>query len=203
MKSEKIIFNILLIFLAIHLIYSNNSLLLDMGKMIDKNQFINLGLSESEATLKAIPDMFTIISKLIFAISYSIITVTLIYLYPRIVLISLVALMDGFGIYLKYNINQDYFIELSAIYFGIYTAIIVITSGLIRNYNKKTGEERNEKTIDNLNNTQTIIEETNNLNAIDIKKQLRSIQCKINATKDPQKLQTLIETKEELLNHSN
>lgn len=201
MKSEKIIFNVLLIFLAIHLIYSNYSLLLDISKMIDINQFTSIGLSDSEANLKAKPDLFTMISKLIFAISYSIITVTLIYLYPRIILIFLVALMDGIGIYLKYNIYQDYFIQLTAVYFGLYTALIVITSGLIRIYEKRLENlviNTNDISIDEKKEEKNIGENII-IEKQDLRQQLRKIQCQINATKNSDKLESLTNIKNKLL----
>lgn len=110
-KKEKRLTLILVAALAIHLLYSNADLIRSA-----------LELSNVESVLY---------SEYVFAASYSILTVVLISLYPARWLIIIVSLLDGFGIYLKYNVHQAYFIEIVSVYFGLYTMVIVFSSGLI------------------------------------------------------------------------
>lgn len=109
--KHRLILMLLVISLAVHLVYSNADLINSILKMSNVES-LNY-------------------SQYIFAASYSLLTITIMTLYPKLWLICLVAALDGFGIYLKYNVHQSYFVEIGAVYYGIYTAIIVISSGLI------------------------------------------------------------------------
>jgi uncharacterized membrane protein YjjP (DUF1212 family) len=109
--KQKLTLMLLIISLAVHLVYSNADLI--------------------NGILKASNIESLNYSQYVFAASYSLLTITIMALYPKIWLICLVACLDGFGIYLKYNIYQTHFVEIGSVYFGVYTALIVIAAGLI------------------------------------------------------------------------
>ncbi len=111
MKQDKFL-KVILILLALHLLYSNSILLTEM------------------VSAK------TIITKLmavLFGLSYSLITVLVIAVYPRWYVFSISALLDGTAVFLKYFpfANDKTFFVLSAVYFATYTAFIVVISGMI------------------------------------------------------------------------
>lgn len=115
MKKKKYLV-IIMSFLAIHLIYSNASLLIDLHKIIkDVSE-----LTKMEYALR-----------LVFAFSYSIITVLIIAIYPSKIILLFTSLFDGFAVYLKYNVNQNDFVLIASLYFGLYTMLIVIISGIV------------------------------------------------------------------------
>ena len=175
MKKEKIFINILLSFLALHLIYSNSDLLIASQEMINDT---NLSITE-------------IITKIVFAVSYSILTVTLLYLYPKMWLIVIVAILDGYGIYLKYNVNQANFIFFVSLYFGLYTCIIVISAGLIQKCKKADKSELKSDVSENKS------EQSENKAALKI--ELKSLTNRINATKNEEKRSLLIAQKEDII----
>lgn len=102
--------------LALHLLYSNGSLLIKLNTI-------------PETGIKYL----LIILLSIFAVSYSILTVFIIFKFPKRIFFIGVGILDGFGIFLKLNslIDDTAFMLLAALYFSIYTTIIVITSGFI------------------------------------------------------------------------
>jgi hypothetical protein len=101
---------VLMLFLALHLLYTNSDLL---G-----------GLDAGSDRVGGMP------ARVAFAASYSLITVIVLAVYPRLWLVAVLAVFDGFGVYLKYNVFQEYFTPIAALYFGLYTALIVVSSGL-------------------------------------------------------------------------
>jgi len=123
---------ILMAFLVLHLVYSNSDLLITVAEMV-----LGSKLNGLQTVLRYA-----------FAFSYSIITVIIMYLYPRFWLILTLSIFDGFAVYLKYNVNQAYFITVTAVYFGLYTMLIVIAVGLVRikDTSKKT-RKRIKKSI--------------------------------------------------------
>jgi len=125
MKNK--ILTIILILLALHLIFSNTSLLVDMQEMINKSDLNNWQYA----------------LRIAFALSYSILTVLILTIYPKIWIVTITGLLDGFSVYLKYNINQPYFLLIGAIFFGVYTFVIVLTAGIISA--KKLSETKSEK----------------------------------------------------------
>jgi hypothetical protein len=94
--------------LALHLLYTNSDLL----ALLEPNKVQHIWM------------------RWVFAASYSLITVLILNAYPRLWLLLILASFDGFGVYLKYNVYQTYFTPTAAVYFGLYTALIVISSGL-------------------------------------------------------------------------
>lgn len=109
---------IILILLAIHLLYTNSILLL---RFVEHKTAINE------------------IMRVIFAGSYSIITVLILSIYPKRYVFILAGLLDGFSVALSYDFNTI------ALFFGIYTAFIVIIAGEIKRKNElKTTSKENQ-----------------------------------------------------------
>ena len=117
MKQDKLL-TAILILLALHLLYSNSILLIDM---VSAKTF----LTKSMAVL--------------FGLSYSLITVLVIAVFPRWYVFSVSAFLDGSAVFLKYFpfANDKIFFVLSAVYFATYTAFIVVISGMISKHGKK------------------------------------------------------------------
>ncbi len=111
MKTQNFLSAILFL-LALHLLYSNSLLLQEMVK-------------STTWTASAFG--------LLFGLSYSLMTVLIIRVYPRWYVFSLSALLDGIAVWLKYYpfTDQRTFFVLTAVYFSLYTAFIVVISGLI------------------------------------------------------------------------
>jgi len=121
---------VLMFFLGTHLLYANTMLLLDMQQVLvleDKGYLIN----ESPAI------------KMMFAVGYAIMSSIILYKNPVIVLIVLAAWFDGFCVYIRYNIYHPHFLIYSSLYFGAFTAFIVISGGLIRR-NEMKDDSRND-----------------------------------------------------------
>jgi hypothetical protein len=161
MKQNKIL-TIVLAILAIHLIYSNTSLLMDLHKMIYE-----------VAELSS----WQYLSKFIFAFSYSIITVLIIAIYPKLWIITITGLFDGFAVYLKYNIEQAHFILTGAIYFGLYTMLIVVISGLVSAKILKEAETKQIPPGQKQANDESHITE--------LKKRIKKLTNSINPMRDP------------------
>ncbi len=164
------ILTILLSFLALHLLYSNVSLLIDLHKVIHNIDKLDQGET---------------ISKIFFAFSYSIMTVIIITIYPKRWIILSSGILDGFAVYLKYNINQPNFMLIASVYFGLYTAFIVIVSGLI---SEKQNEKKQNKIpfFDNLENNiiPKILNPEIEAKKNELQAKKRSLINSINATKD-------------------
>ena len=190
MKRDLII-NIILAILAVHLIYSNSSLLIDMHKIIYEVERLTV---------------LQTVEKYLFALSYSLLTVLIIAVYPKAYLFALTGLFDGFGVYLRYNINQSNFLLLASIYFGVYTTLIVISTGLIAQTREQTGKtkkninkleskpkQQNQPTKANKpqrnkhNGTSLTLDNLYDLNLEDLKRLEISIRNSLNRTKDSAK----------------
>ena len=111
MKTDKIL-RIILSILALHLLYSNSEL---------------LRLLVHSTNLK------TQVFSLLFGLSYSLITVLIIAIYPRWYVFSVSATLDATAVFLKYYPfgNERLFFSLTAVYFALYTGYIVLISGVI------------------------------------------------------------------------
>ena len=114
MKHSRYITAIVAI-LALHLVFVNTEILVKLIKVItDTNK---LALSQS-------------LSAVVFALSYSLITVLIITVYPRVWMFSLSALFDGFAVYLNYAVPH-WFATAAAAYLGLYTTLIIVATGFI------------------------------------------------------------------------
>lgn len=129
---KKNILTIILVLLAIHLLYTNSILLLNF---VEEKNFIS--------------DAF----RVIFAASYSIITVLIIRVFPVRYVFFISGLLDGFSVAIKYiPIENNTTIILTALYFGLYTMFIVIVSGEItkKNEDKTKKNDVQTKTTDEI-----------------------------------------------------
>ena len=118
---------IILILLAVHLLYTNTNLLL---------VFV-----EQKTTLNDV-------LRLLFAGSYSAITVLILAIYPKRHVFLLSGLLDGTSVLLQYLPMQPHTQQsLTAVYFSLYTMFIVIIAGEItkKNETKTTLNETENK----------------------------------------------------------
>jgi len=122
-KTGEILFNLILILLAVHLFYTNAHILISHELLTTDVEQLSL---------------FQIIKKYFFAATYSLLTVMLIKKFPKLLLLAIDALIIGFGVYLCYNVFQDYFVPLTAVYLAVYTTVIAFSSGLIAWFTAKS-----------------------------------------------------------------
>ena len=123
MKTQRIL-QIILTILALHLLYSNSALLRQ--------------LVHSQSTIATV---FSVL----FGLSYSLITVLIIAIYPRWYVFTVSGLLDSVAVLLKYYPfgNEQLFFVLTAIYFAVYTGYIVVISGII---SRRENERQSAKT---------------------------------------------------------
>jgi len=160
---KKNILTIILILLAIHLLYTNSILLMNF--------------TEERSTIS---DAL----RILFAASYSIITVLIIRVYPKRHVFIISGILDGFSVAIKYLPgDNEVLLLLSALYFGIYTMFIVIIAGEITKNNEK---------ISNVNEKKTKTFENKSYNELITKKV--SIQNSLNRLKNENKRE--VKTKE-------
>jgi len=164
MKTENLL-NSILILLALHLLYSNSMLLQEMVKSANWTTQV-LGL--------------------LFGMSYSLMTVLIIRIYPRWYVFSLSALLDGIAVWLKYYpfTDQRTFFVLTAVYFSLYTAFIVVISGLI------SRRQQMVKSVSQNGNGKTSLN--------DLLEQRRKLKWAIPRTKDEQARQEKIRQLEQI-----
>jgi len=113
----------IVILLALHLLFVNTDIIIKLLKALAGE--LNL-LQKSGA--------------LLFALSYSLITVLIIKVYPRLWMFGLTAVFDGFAVYLNYG-NKPYFTEAAAVYLGLYTTLIILATGFIERSQKQNRKE--------------------------------------------------------------
>lgn len=111
MKALSIELKIILFTLAAHLFYSNSELLIAAKEM-------------------AAPDApVTIFDKTVltaFALSYSIMTTVAVFSLHRLFPVLVFAVLDGFAVYLRINVEQPAFVLISSLFYGFYTAYIIV-----------------------------------------------------------------------------
>jgi len=157
---------ILSIILSLHLLYSNTMLL----------------LHHYELTNNATAGNLESIFRILFSLSYSSITAIILTIYPRTAIFIIIAIIDGFGVTLKYiQIKNDFvFTNLSAIYFGVYTMLIIIVAGLIQ-------KSDNQPLIAEKSEIKTEQSEIEKLNMSEIMDKKMRLQKRKNATRDESK----------------
>ena len=166
--------------LGVHLLYTNTMLLI-------QHYAVYYG-----STATAIDVVF----RIIFAMSYSWLTIIVLNKYPKIVVFSILAAVDGTGVMLKYIIfaNKTQFANMVAIYFSVYTALIIVVSGLIiKTVTNSKPVATSETKSEVISNTET-----------DIIAKKRSLQNRINATRDAERkkaLQSELESLELIVNN--
>lgn len=152
---NKVIKLIGLIFLAVHLFFTHARLLYHVNPEIS-SKIKDLGFSFS-----MVNEGF--ILSLIFALAYSVITITIILIYSetwqKYIYMIIVALLDGFGVYIYYNINlgagilaraeidTNLFILFTSFYYAFYTFFIVVSLGFHRAKRSKKKMERSRNAL--------------------------------------------------------
>ncbi len=159
-KMKKNILTIILILLAIHLLYTNSILLMNF-------------VEERSVIADAL--------RILFAASYSIITVLIIRVYPVRYVFFISGILDGFSVAIKYMpVESNTLFLLSALYFGIYTMFIVIVAGEITKKNEaKTKPKGNQK-----ENNERTEQEKKTIQINELRKEKRAIQNGINRMKN-------------------
>lgn len=153
--------------LAIHLLYTNTMLLLQHFSIYNSGE---------------IAGAMEISFRIIFALSYSWLTIVVLNKYPKILVFSVLAGIDGFAVFLKYRIFADKFAFANSVslYFAFYTAIIIIVSGLIiRQTNNSKSVALSEKS------------EFKNANYASLLDRRKKLQNRINATRNDERKNSL------------
>lgn len=120
---------IMMVALCAHLLYSNSELLIAAQKMSADgcNVFDTVVLS-------------------VFALAYSLISTICVYHVEKYLPVMIFAILDGFAVYLRINVNQEYFLLIVSLFFGFYTFCLISFVFLIlrQHRNKKQNEIENE-----------------------------------------------------------
>jgi len=165
----------IIIILALHLLFVNTEIIIKLLKAISGSSHLSI-LQTSGAV--------------IFALSYSLITVLIIKVYPNPLVFSLTALFDGFAVYLNYFIPSFFHIGAS-LYLGVYTSLIIIATGLLeRKENQKN--ELQAKIEQETKQKQKLIQE--------LQDKRKRLQLAYNRTQNPDKKE---QTKKKLLEIDN
>ncbi len=149
---ERKIILIILILFGFHLLYSNTMLLMEAN------------LLQSAKFWTSMPEYMQYTVTIFFAGSYSAITVLMLELYPRTWLIISLATLDFSGVFIKYAPIQEYFAILAAVYFAIYTGMIVISIGMYQLHKNNVQYESNNENNTNNNTTGEAVIDNNNGN---------------------------------------
>lgn len=144
-----------LIFLAVHLFFTHARLLYHVNPEIS-SKVKDLGFS-----FGLVNEGF--ILSLIFALAYSVITITIILIYSetwqKYIYMIVVAFLDGFGVYIYYNINlgsgikarteidSNLFILFTSFYYAAYTFFIVVSLGFHKAKRSKKKPERSRNAL--------------------------------------------------------
>ena len=168
--------------LFLHVFYANSILLLDAQRI----------LLESNAGVFKEPHFF----KLIFAFSYSSVSILIMIKYVKLSVIVITGIFDGFAVYIRYNIAHPNFLLWVAFYFGVFSTFLVIIFGLIQIAKKqekptRIKQPKNEIATDNKPLAKE--PEKQKENEIDeLKKQKARIYKRLNPTKNKEKRQILL-----------
>lgn len=112
----KLELKIILFTLAAHLFYSNSELLI-AAKECAQNGITTF----DKVVLTA------------FALSYSVMTTVSVFALKKIFPVIIFALLDGFAVYLRIYVDQQHFIIISALFYGFYTAYIIVIAFMLKN----------------------------------------------------------------------
>jgi len=125
----KKIITILTIILSLHLWYSNADLLIAAKELAVKDVSI-----------------FSYISLTLFALSYSVLTAVAVVKIKRYINVLIFALLDGFAVYLRINVNQEHFLLISSIFYAIYTAYIISICWLLNREQQTPSQPQEQPT---------------------------------------------------------
>ena len=117
MKALTIELKIILFTLAAHLFYSNSELLIAAKELATPDAPVSLF---DKSVLTA------------FALSYSVMTTVAVFTLRRLIPVLVFAALDGFAVYLRINVEQPQFILISSLFYGFYTAYIIVIAYMLK-----------------------------------------------------------------------
>jgi len=117
MKALSIELKIILFTLAAHLFYSNSELLIAAKEMVTKDAPVSIF---DKTVLTA------------FALSYSVMTTVAVFTLRRLFPVLVFAALDGFAVYLRINVEQPQFVLISSLFYGFYTAYIIVIAYMLK-----------------------------------------------------------------------
>jgi len=169
--KKPIEYKLIVLSLVAHLWFSNSELLI---------------ASEEMNSEKAI-SLYTHLSLIFFALSYSAITAYIVFKTQNIIPVLMLAALDGFAVYMRINVNHPDFIITSGIFYGIYTALMTVLLFYITRTKSEKSDLLSETKSDR---SETQSEKSDSLNEVtkqDLIIQIRKLQNRLNATKDEAK----------------
>ena len=143
---KKIITTITII-LSLHLWYSNADLLIATKELA-------IGIENVS--------MFSYTVLTLFALSYSVLTAVAVVKMKHYANVLVFALLDGFAVYLRINVNQEHFVFITSVFYAVYTAYIISVCWLL---NRQTETAVKIPTAKSLKNEDLTAEETEILNS--------------------------------------
>lgn len=162
----------MMIALCAHLLYTNSELLI---------------AAKEFATAPA--TMFDKICLTGFALSYSLISALCVFHLQKYLPVMIFALLDGFAVYLRINVNQEPFLLLTALFFGFYTFSLISFCFLISKQNRK----QNENGKSEPKNENILSENENILSESEVEAIVKQLSKTLNPMKNETKRIELIE----------
>ena len=114
MKNKVI--TLVITILSLHLWYTNADLLITAKS-----------IAEDRAPLGG----FTLTVLSLFALSYSVLSAIAVVKIRNYVYVAIFAVLDGFAIYLRINVDQQQFLFITSVFYAIYTAYIITVCWLL------------------------------------------------------------------------
>ena len=116
MKNKVTIITLVITILSLHLWYTNADLLITAKS-----------IAEDRAPLGG----FTLTVLSLFALSYSVLSAIAVVKIRHYVYVAIFAVLDGFAIYLRINVDQNNFLFITSVFYAIYTAYIITVCWLL------------------------------------------------------------------------
>lgn len=178
---KKIITTITII-LSLHLWYSNSDLLIATKELA-------IGIENVS--------MFSYVVLTLFALSYSVLTSVAVVKMKHYANVLVFALLDGFAVYLRINVDQEHFIFITSVFYAVYTAYIISVCWLLnRQYSQPQANQiaLKKKTLyDGLSEVQKAEYNAKKLSINGSKRNPEKILAAYNSTNDIQVLNALKE----------
>jgi hypothetical protein len=114
MKNKVI--TLVITILSLHLWYTNADLLITAKS-----------IAEDRAPLSA----FTLTVLSLFALSYSVLSAIAVVKIRHYIYVAIFAILDGFAIYLRINVDQNNFLFITSVFYAVYTAYIITVCWLL------------------------------------------------------------------------
>ena len=170
------------IILSLHLWYSNADLLIATKELA-------IGI-ENVTT-------FSYVVLTLFALSYSVLTAVAVVKMKHYANVLVFALLDGFAVYLRINVNQEHFVFITSVFYAVYTAYIISVCWLLnRQYSQPQANQipLKKKTLyDGLSEVQKAEYNAKKLSINGSKRNPEKILAAYNSTNDIQVLNALKE----------